>query len=173
METATQKTDGSPNPMPENVGNGETASKESEPLLKNVCPTCGSIALVFGSRDPAEGDYYWCEACGQGPILFSPFFTETPKANAARYAEINRLRISRRPGSFLDAETAQAAMGIRGRAAAVQRTMFADREPFDTQQFVDECGGLQIPTRGGKKNFFQQARGTLRHQGTAAHTRSE
>ena len=34
------------------------------------CPDCGSIALKFSSRDNCEGDYYWCHACGCGPIKF-------------------------------------------------------------------------------------------------------
>lgn len=38
--------------------------------LIEVCQDCGSSNLKFGSRDPCEGDYYWCDDCGNGPILF-------------------------------------------------------------------------------------------------------
>lgn len=38
--------------------------------LIEVCQDCGSRNLKFGSRDPCEGDYYWCDDCGNGPILF-------------------------------------------------------------------------------------------------------
>jgi hypothetical protein len=33
------------------------------------CPVCGG-ELRFGSNDPCEGSYYWCIACGDGPISF-------------------------------------------------------------------------------------------------------
>jgi hypothetical protein len=42
---------------------------------------------------------------------------------------------------IIDAETQQAAMGIRGAAAAIQDTMFADREPFDPRKTVRDLVG--------------------------------
>lgn len=52
---------------------GEHASTEqiskSEHINISVCPECGG-PLQLGSRDPCEGDYYWCPGCGAGPILF-------------------------------------------------------------------------------------------------------
>lgn len=38
--------------------------------IEDHCPECGSTYLQFGSRDPLEGDWYWCETCGCGPILY-------------------------------------------------------------------------------------------------------
>jgi hypothetical protein len=32
-------------------------------------PECGN-GLSFGSEDPMEGTYFWCNACGCGPILY-------------------------------------------------------------------------------------------------------
>jgi len=70
---------------------------------KNVCPTCGG-SLRFGSRDPCEGDYYWCSVCGEGPILF-PLYHVMPRPVAP----------------VIDADQANAALlmvqRIRGRAA--------------------------------------------------------
>ena len=37
---------------------------------QDKCPECGSTDLRFGSRDPCEGDWYWCQHCKAGPILF-------------------------------------------------------------------------------------------------------
>jgi len=37
---------------------------------QDKCPECGSMDLRFGSRDPLEGDFYWCRTCKNGPILF-------------------------------------------------------------------------------------------------------
>jgi len=39
------------------------------------CPDCGCPDLRFGSRDPCEGDYYWCRHCGFGPIRFPLYHT--------------------------------------------------------------------------------------------------
>jgi hypothetical protein len=48
-------------------------TESAEQILKsehmNVCPDCRG-PLRFGSRDPCEGDYYWCLVCGAGPVLF-------------------------------------------------------------------------------------------------------
>jgi len=43
--------------------------------------------------------------------------------------------------SLIDAETAQAAMGIRGAAAAIAGTIFADTEAFDPHRFVGDVIG--------------------------------
>jgi len=103
---------------------------------KNVCPTCGG-PLRFGSRDPCEGDYYWCTFCGEGPILF-PLYHQMPKpaplhntydqlefaikekgywtpADERRQAEGAKMEIP----AVIDADGRQAAAEarIRGRAA--------------------------------------------------------
>ena len=74
MEAARKTEIGSPNQCAGNVGR-ESAGIVSEPQEKTVCPECGSANLVFGSRDPCEGDWYWCEDCGNGPILFPLHYT--------------------------------------------------------------------------------------------------
>jgi hypothetical protein len=57
-------------PSPGLVARGtESAEQISKSEHINVCPDCGG-SLRFGSRDPCEGDYYWCRVCGAGPILF-------------------------------------------------------------------------------------------------------
>jgi DNA-directed RNA polymerase subunit RPC12/RpoP len=38
--------------------------------IQDRCPECGSIDLRYGSTDPQEGTYFWCEHCGSGPILY-------------------------------------------------------------------------------------------------------
>jgi len=43
--------------------------------------------------------------------------------------------------SLINAETAQAAMGIRGAAAAIAGTIFADTEPFDPHRFIGDVIG--------------------------------
>ena len=69
---------------------------------RGVCPGCGA-PLRFGSRDPCEGDYYWCSGCGDGPILF-PLYHKMPRPVAP----------------VIDAEQANAALvmvaHLRGRA---------------------------------------------------------
>ena len=67
METSEQND--SPLPRLEAKGKG-TAGIDLESKAENVCPDCGSTKLRFGSRDPCEGDYYWCRSCGCGPIRF-------------------------------------------------------------------------------------------------------
>jgi len=37
--------------------------------MKDKCPECGE-ELQYGSEDPKEGMYYWCNVCGCGPILY-------------------------------------------------------------------------------------------------------
>jgi hypothetical protein len=34
------------------------------------CPECNSEDLRYGSEDPLEGTYLWCNSCGCGPILY-------------------------------------------------------------------------------------------------------
>jgi hypothetical protein len=46
-----------------------SAEKISKSEHINHCPECGG-PLQFGSRDPCEGDYYWCHGCGAGPVRF-------------------------------------------------------------------------------------------------------
>ena len=46
-----------------------SAEQISKSEHMNVCLDCGG-PLRFGSRDPCEGDYYWCYRCGAGPVLF-------------------------------------------------------------------------------------------------------
>lgn len=72
---------------------------------RGVCPECGA-PLRFGSRDPCEGDYYWCSGCGDGPILF-PLYHRMPRV------------IAQQP--IIDAEKMNASIAmveqLRGRAA--------------------------------------------------------
>lgn len=87
------------------------------------CPDCGSLDLRFGSRDSFEGDYYWCRACGAGPIRF-PLYHTMPR---------NR--------SIIDADTEQAAASMRKSTAAIADTPFGDTEPFDAGKFVTDLVG--------------------------------
>ena len=41
-------------------------------------------------------------------------------------------------GKIIDADLAQAAKGIRGRAEAIQNTVFADAVPFDAEKFCED-----------------------------------
>jgi hypothetical protein len=52
--------------------------------------------------------------------------------------EIDAIRKNQEAHGIIDAETKQAAMGIRGAAAAIQDTIFADREPFDPAKFAKD-----------------------------------
>lgn len=87
------------------------------------CPDCGSLNLKFGSRDSFEGDYYWCRACGAGPIRFPLYHTMPLKR------------------SIIDADTEQAAATMRRSAAAIADTPFADRTPFDPARFISDLVG--------------------------------
>lgn len=51
------------------------------------CPMCRS-PLVFGSRDPLEGDYYWCMNCGNGPISFPLYGGPRPVPDPRPVAEV-------------------------------------------------------------------------------------
>ena len=48
--------------------------RNARPLKVSLdeCPECGG-PLRFGSRDLAEGDYFWCSVCGYGPIKYPLF----------------------------------------------------------------------------------------------------
>ena len=68
------------------------------PIINNVrestktftrCPICDG-ALKFGSRDPCEGDFYWCENCGDGPICF-PLY-EKPAPRIAPIIDVEELQ---------------------------------------------------------------------------------
>jgi hypothetical protein len=47
-------------------------SEVSANKILSACPECYG-ELRFGSRDPCEGDYWFCSVCGYGPILFPLF----------------------------------------------------------------------------------------------------
>lgn len=59
----------------------------------NVCPECGG-PLRFGSRDPCEGDYYWCQVCGAGPVCF-PAGT-CPRASVIDAESVQRKAFTRK-----------------------------------------------------------------------------
>lgn len=44
-------------------------SKTQKACNMLCCPECRG-KLVLGSTDPCEGDYFWCDVCGEGPFLF-------------------------------------------------------------------------------------------------------
>lgn len=56
-------------------------------------------------------------------------------------SEYKRVASAMPQPSLIDAETAQAAMGIRGAAAAIAGTIFADVEPFDPRKAVTDLVG--------------------------------
>ena len=49
--------------------------RSAKPKTLTKCPECGG-KLLLGSVDPCEGDYYWCEVCGEGPFLFPLYYSE-------------------------------------------------------------------------------------------------
>lgn len=102
MNQVTEKSSGSPNLRGQASG-GESAGIVSEFQGISACPECGSIALEFGSRDPCEGDYWWCQNCSCGPILFPLGHVETIGTVVRRQAEIQRIRKAQSP-SVIDAE---------------------------------------------------------------------
>ena len=53
-----------PRVQAEGTGTVEQLSKSEN---KIICPHCGG-PVQFGSYDPCD-KYYWCKACGKGPIL--------------------------------------------------------------------------------------------------------
>jgi len=122
MNLTATKTDGSPIPAPSNEGTGTANNSESSDEIK-VCPDCGGN-LVYGSHDPCEGFAFWCDRCGFGPV-----WVDNPRA------------VLKPAGRVIDADTARAAAGIQGRAAAIQGTVFADRAPFDPAGFIEDVIG--------------------------------
>lgn len=88
---------------------------------KNICPECGG-PLRFGSRDPCEGDYYWCRSCGFGPIRF-PLHHVMPKP------------------TLIDADTIQALVRQEQICREIETGMFRDRVPFDPEKFVTDIVG--------------------------------
>jgi len=97
-----------------NVGNRNAAvSNVCELPPIKACPECGSIALVFGSRDPCEGDAYWCEKCDCGPIWFPLNHSEdigTVLLREKAVSEVRNTRIRCRP--IIDAEQANEALRL-------------------------------------------------------------
>ena len=125
MQTATATKEcenGSGIPAVESKGTQPADIQVSKSGNMKVCPECGG-PLRFGSRDPCEGDYYWCRSCGLGPILFP--LGEGPRALSP----------------LLDADLLQAARDIRRSAAAIASTPFADAKPFDPEKFVNDIVG--------------------------------
>ena len=69
MQTSTEKND-----------KGGIPGKVTRPIIiapietktLSQCPECHGD-LRYGSRDLAEGDYYWCSVCGYGPIKYPLF----------------------------------------------------------------------------------------------------
>jgi L-lactate utilization protein LutC len=49
--------------------------------------------------------------------------------------------LGKKKPSLIDSDMEQAAMGIRGAAAAIQGTIFADSEPFDPRKAVTDLVG--------------------------------
>ena len=49
--------------------------------------------------------------------------------------------LGKKKPSLIDADMEQAAMGIRGAAAAIDNTIFRDAEPFDTEKAVNDILG--------------------------------
>jgi hypothetical protein len=55
------------------------------------CPVCGG-ELRFGSRDPCEGDWYWCIACGDGPISFPLYGGPKPVKKVAAVINADKVQ---------------------------------------------------------------------------------
>ena len=75
----------------------------------------------------------------------APSAVESIEGNAREVSISEQKRVTAAPlyhkmprPSLIDAETAQAARGIRGAAAAIASTIFADVEPFDPRKFVED-----------------------------------
>ena len=69
MSEAKLKGGGAGTRLRQGTGDHTSAEQISKSEHINVCPECG-MPLQFGSRDPCEGDFYWCPGCGAGPVLF-------------------------------------------------------------------------------------------------------
>jgi len=89
-----------------------SAEQISKSEHMNVCPDCGG-PLRFGSRDPCEGDYYWCQNCGAGPVLF-------PVRAFPRKPVLG----------IIDTETANTALKLK---AAIKKY------PVNTESACDQC----------------------------------
>ena len=96
------------------------------------CPDCGSIALKFATRDYCEGDFFWCHACGCGPILFPLEMCLSIEARSAATAAIKRLRPRIEIPDIISADDLQ---------AALEKTLFADSTPFNAEQAVNDIIG--------------------------------
>lgn len=56
-----------------NTPDDDTCRKERKFVStpeRSVCPDCGCEDLRYGSTDPCEGSFFWCNSCGCGPIRF-------------------------------------------------------------------------------------------------------
>jgi hypothetical protein len=146
MKPTTKSFNGSPIPAVEGK-EGETASTILGTQTEKTCqhPFCGCIG--------AKG--YMCTVAGPCD----------PHDEHGRHFTVNYIRNWKKPGeqlccktlispigtrpfqyrrsctTLIDAETAQAARGIRGAAAAIQGTIFADIEPFDPKKAVTDLVG--------------------------------
>lgn len=124
------------------------------------CPDCGSIALKFATRDYCEGDYYWCHACGCGPIRFPLEMCLSTEARQAAAAAIQRLvpvlegNKAICMGTCMCQPDNNCGRGACGKLietpdiisaddlqAELEKTPFADTEPFDAAQFVNDIVG--------------------------------
>ncbi len=87
METKASKCESdSPAPALRNEGNGCAVGTDFEKQTIKECPVCQG-ELRFGSRDLAEGDYWWCKSCGYGPIRF-PLFCGPPVKQITNVGEL-------------------------------------------------------------------------------------
>jgi hypothetical protein len=143
MKTETQKTNGRPDPGLQ-TKDRETAGTESVLKVEKPCmrmqdvAVCisrkGYLCLLSGPCEPCDwdGNVY--------PVIDASDLEELQ--NIQREDRADRVRADKEDEEpIIDAETQQAAMGIRGAAAAIQGTMFADREPFDPRKTVKDLVG--------------------------------
>lgn len=124
------------------------------------CPDCGSIALKFSSRDNCEGDYYWCHACGCGPILFPLNMCLSIDArNAAKHAieQLAPVLTGNKAvclGTCMCQPENHGGKGACGKhmeipdvmsaddlQAELAKTPFGESEPFDAGKFVTDVIG--------------------------------
>ena len=81
---------------PLSVGQGVVMPKASvgvgsENIPFTRCPVCGG-ELRFGSNDPCEGSYYWCVACGDGPICFPLYGGPKPVRKIAAVIDADKVQ---------------------------------------------------------------------------------
>ena len=134
MKTETKSESGSPDPSLE-AKDGETAdtafvSTVYQNFLVKVAPgICRQCADHHRAGDElSDGRPY---ACGLMVEAMDAGHTVGSCAHF-RFGAITPI---------LDSDTLQAGTGIRGAAAAIQDTMFADREPFDPKKFTRDRVG--------------------------------